>query len=102
MTKMDPPLEPYRGKFAFKNSDAAILRFPFPFPEDRYMYSVNIEPHVRSGPSDAYVRVFDVDEHYVAECKEREIVLAEDPARCQVLPHMMLAQWDTLELILPT
>jgi hypothetical protein len=100
MTKIDPPPESFRGKFAFKNSDAAILRFPFPFPEDRYMYSVNMEPHVRSGPSEAYVHVFDVDEHYVAECREREIVLAEDPGRCQVLPHMDPAQWDTLELIM--
>jgi hypothetical protein len=90
----------FRGKFAYRNSDEAILRFPFPFPEDKYMYSVNIEPHVKEGPSDVYRHVFDVDEHYVAECAERAIVLAEDPGRCQVLPHMMLAQWDTLELIM--
>jgi hypothetical protein len=100
MNTMYPTVEAFRGKFAFRNSDAAILRFPFPFPEDQYMYSVNMEPHVRSGPSDAYVRTFDVDEHYVAECHERAIVLAEDPGRCQVLPHMMLAQWDTLELLM--
>ncbi len=90
----------FRGKFAYRNSDEAILRFPFPFPEDKYMYSVNIEPHVAEGPSDAYRHVFDVDEHYVAECAERAIVLAEDPGRCQVLPHMMQAQWDTLELLM--
>jgi len=100
MSQMHPTVEAFRGRFTYRNSDAAILRFPFPFHEDRYMYAVNIEPHVRSGPSEAYVRVFDVDEHYVAECREREIVLAEDPARCQVLPHMMLAQWDTLELLM--
>ena len=64
------------------------------------MYSVNIEPHVPSGPSDVFAHVFDVDEHYVAECEERAIVLAEDPGRCQVLPHMMQAQWDTLELMM--
>jgi hypothetical protein len=100
MNQVYPTLEAFRGKFAFRNSDEAILRFPFPFPEDGYMYSVNIEPHVRGGPSPAYEHVFDVDEHYVAECKEREIVLNEDPSRCQVLPHMMLAQWDTLELLM--
>jgi hypothetical protein len=94
------PTQTFRGKFAFINSDKAILRFPFPFPEDQYMYSVNIEPHVMEGPTDVYSHVFDVDEHYADECRERALVLAEDPARCQVLPHMMLAQWDTLELIM--
>jgi hypothetical protein len=100
MTKLYPTLDAFRGKFAFRNSDEAILRFPFPFPEDRYMYSVNMEPHVREGPTAAYRTVFDVDEHYVAECREREIVLAEDPSRYQVLPHMMQGQWDTLELLM--
>ena len=100
MTETHASTDVYRGKFAFRNSDEAILRFPFPFPEDRYMYSVNIEPHVKDGPSDAYRHTFDVDEHYVAECRERAIVLAEDPARCQVLPHMDAAQWDTLELLM--
>jgi hypothetical protein len=28
------------------------------------------------------------------------LVLAEDALRCQVLPHMMDAQWDTLELLM--
>ena len=45
------PEETFRGDYSYRNSDAAILRFPFPFPEDKYMYSVNIEPHVRSGPA---------------------------------------------------
>ena len=94
------PEETFRGDYSYRNSDAAILRFPFPFPEDKYMYSVNIEPHVRSGPSDVYLRPFDVDEHYIAECRDRAITLERDPGRCQVLPHMMLAQWDTLELLM--
>lgn len=92
--------ETFRRDFSYRNSDAAILRFPFPFHEDEYMYSVNIEPHVRGGPTAAYANVFDIDEHYVAECRERALVLEQDPLRCQVLPHMMLAQWDTLELIM--
>jgi hypothetical protein len=94
------PEETFRGDYSYRNSDAAILRFPFPFPEDKYMYSVNIEPHVRSGPSDVFLRPFDVDEHYIAECRDRAITLERDPGRCQVLPHMMLAQWDTLELLM--
>jgi len=100
MNTMYSPSRAFREGFSYKNSDEAILRFPFPFPEDQYMYSVNMEPHVKEGPSDVFRHTFDVDEHYVAECSERAIVLAEDPARCQVLPHMMSAQWDTLELLM--
>ena len=67
------------------NGNKAILRFPFPFAEDAYMYSVNVAPHVRGGPSGpALDSAFDVDEHYVAECRERVIVLngIQAGARC--------------------
>ena len=94
------PDETFRDDFTFANSDQAILRFPFPFAEDRYMYGVNIEPHVRAGPSAAYEHVFDVDEHYIAECRERALVLHDHPERCLIMPHMMAAQWDTLELLM--
>ena len=94
------PKETFRDDFSYKNSDAAVLRFPFPFTEDKYMYSVNIEPHVKGGGSPTFEHAFDVDEHYIAECHERALVLEADPKRCQVLPHMMPAQWDTLELIM--
>lgn len=92
--------ERFRENFSYVNSDAGVLRFPFPFGEDKYMYSVNIEPHTRGGPTPAFAHAFDIDEHYVAECRERALVLADDPGRCQVLPHMMPAQWDTLELLM--
>lgn len=94
------PDETFRDEFRYSNSDEAILRFPFPFGEDSYMYAVNVEPHVRDGPTGAFRAAFDVDEHYVAECRERALVLEQDPNRCIVLPHMMAAQWDTLELIM--
>ncbi len=100
MTIQFKPEETFRDDFSYRNSDAAVLRFPFPFPEDAYMYSVNIEPHVPGGPSPAYDEPFDVDEHYVAECAERALVLERDPSRCKVLPHMLAAEWDTLELIM--
>ena len=35
----------FRGQFTYRNSPEAVRRFPFPFPEDDYMYSVNTEPH---------------------------------------------------------
>jgi hypothetical protein len=94
------PAETFRGDFSARNSDAAILRFPFPFHEDKYMYAVNIEPHVRGGPTAAYDAVFDLDEHYIGECEDRALTLIDDPLRCQVLSHMMDAEWDTLELLM--
>jgi len=92
--------ETFRDDFSFRNSPAAIARFPFPFYRDDYMYAVNIEPHVPGRPGSVFEHAFDVDEHYVAEMRERALVLAEDPLRCQSLPHMTLAGWDLLELIM--
>lgn len=94
------PDETFRGDYSYRNSEAAILRFPFPFPEDQYMYSVNMEPHQPKGESSVYAHAFDVDEHYIAECRDKAITLERDPGRCQVLPHMELAEWDTLELLM--
>jgi len=92
--------ETFRDDFTFRNSPRAIRRFPLPFVEDKYMYSVNIEPHA-PGPKGSITEFqFDVDEHYIGECKDREIVLNEDPLRYQALPHMMSAQWDVLELLM--
>lgn len=90
----------FRDDFTFRNSPAAIRRFPFPFDRDDYMYAVNIEPHVPGRPGSVFEHAFDVDEHYVSEMRDRALVLAEDPLRCQSLPHMTLAGWDLLELIM--
>ena len=93
--------ESFRDDFTFRNSPANIRRFPFPFSEDKYMYSVNIEPHVISGPEGGVFRnLIDVDEHFVSEMADRVMVLKEDPLRYQALPHLMPAQWDTLELLM--
>ncbi|HEX3847402.1 MAG TPA: DUF3445 domain-containing protein, partial [Steroidobacteraceae bacterium] len=92
--------ETFRDDFKYGNSPEAIRRFPLPFYEDNYMYSVNIEPH-SAGPKGSVTEFqFDVDEHYVAECRERELVLEKEPLRYQALPHMMSSQWDCLELIM--
>lgn len=92
--------ETFFQDFTYKNSPAAVKRFPFPFPEDDYMYSVNMEPHTSGRPGSVFEHMFDVDEHYVAEMRDRARVLADDPLRCQSLPHMTLAGWDLLELIM--
>ena len=48
------PLESYRNDFSFANSPAAIARFPFPFPDDHYLYSVNIEPATPGAPGSVF------------------------------------------------
>ena len=92
--------ETFYDDFTFRNSEWAIRRFPFPFHEDSYMYSVNLEPHLSLRPGSVFEKTFDVDEHYVSEMRDRARVLADDPLRCQSLPHMTLAGWDLLELIM--
>ena len=90
--------ETFRDDFTYRNSPAAIRRFPFPFDRDDYMYAVNLEPHVPGRKGSIFEHAFDVDEHYVAEMIDRAKVLAEDPLRCQSLPHMTLAGWSPVEL----
>jgi hypothetical protein len=92
--------ETFRDDFTFYNSPAAIRRFPFPFDRDEYMYAVNIEPHVPGPVGSATEFPIDIDEHYVAEVKERALVLRQDPLRCQSLPHMITAEWDLVELLM--
>lgn len=90
----------YHPPFNFRNSRQAIERFPFPFTEDSYLYSVNIEPAQAGQPGTIHEHWFDIDEHYQAEMAERARVLAADPARCLVMPHMQEAAWDTLQLLM--
>ena len=92
--------ETFRGDYSFHNSEWAIKRFPFPFHQDSYMYSVNMEQHSGGPAGSVFENRFDVDEHYVAEMEDRAMVLDDDPLRCQSLPHMSLAGWDLLELIM--
>ena len=94
------PAETFRDDFTYANSPEAIARFPFPFPEDEYRYSVNIEMATPGTPGSVFEHLFDIDEHYLGEIEERRIVLEEDPGRCRVLPHMAVAEWDALEMIM--
>lgn len=94
-------IQTFRDDFTYTNSQEAIQRFPFPFPEDEYRYSVNIEPHTpKDGPGSAYEHLFDVDEHYLSEMHERALVLDEMPERCLSMPHMDLAGWDMIERVM--
>lgn len=90
--------ETFRDDYKYSNSSDAIKRFPFPFAEDQYMYSVNIEPHSKGKQGSVCEFAFDVDEHYVAECSDKKITIDSDRGRYAALPHMMDAQWDFVEL----
>jgi hypothetical protein len=92
--------ETYRDDYTFFNTPQAVRRFPFPFHEDKYMYSVNIEPHVPGPKGSVYEFPIDIDEHYLSDMRDRAIVLKEDPLRCQSLPHMLTAEWDLVELLM--
>lgn len=100
MTLTFNPVESYREDFSFRNSAAAIRRFPFPFPQDQYQYSVNLEPATSRDPGSVFEHCFDIDEHYVSEMAERARVLELDPGRCLVMPHMQPAAWDALEMLM--
>lgn len=91
-------IQTFRDDFTYTNSLDAIRRFPFPFAEDEYRYSVNIEAHLpKGGEGSAYEKLFDVDEHYLSEMRERDLVLQEMPHRCMAMEHMDLACWDMIE-----
>jgi len=93
------PIQTFRDDFTFCNSKEAIERFPFPFPDDEYRYSVNIEPHQsKGGEGSVYEHFYDIDEHYLSEMAEREIVMEKRPSSCLMLPHMDLACWDFIDV----
>lgn len=77
-----------------------LLRtFPFPFPTETYRYSTNVEPAgtaVQTPVGRWGERVIDIDSEYEAELAERSRILAQDPSRCAVLPHMRAACWDVM------
>ena len=65
--------ETFRDDYTYSNSPREIKRFPFPFAEDQYMYSVNIEPHDKGKAGSVFEFELDIDEHYVAECIDKKI-----------------------------
>ncbi|NDK90576.1 DUF3445 domain-containing protein [Gordonia desulfuricans] len=73
--------------------------FPFPFPEDRYRYSTNVEPagEPRATPVGTWGdAIVDIDADYRHELDSRASILATDPSRHAVLPHMVPATWDAM------
>lgn len=95
---MTTTFEPAAGT-GVPSADDLIAGFPFPFPEDRYRYSTNVEP-ARTPVTTAAGRwgaaVVDIDSEYRAELDRRAMILAADPTRHAVLPHMVPAAWDAM------
>ena len=76
-----------------------VQTFPFPFAGDSYRYSTNVEPAgtaVVTPTGQWGERVVDVDSEYEHELVERARILADDPSRHTVLPHMRTACWDAM------
>lgn len=76
-----------------------VAGFPFPFPNETYRYSTNVEPARGAVPTPAGqwgTAVVDVDSEYAAELAERAEILRRDPSRYAVLPHMEVACWDAM------
>jgi dimethylamine monooxygenase subunit A len=80
-----------------------LAAFPFPFMADSYRYSANIEPAgtVAATAAGRWGRcVIDIDSEYRHELAERAQILAADPSRHAVLPHMRPACWDTMLVLM--
>ncbi|GAA2555055.1 heme-dependent oxidative N-demethylase family protein [Mycolicibacterium diernhoferi] len=76
-----------------------IHTFPFPFAADTYRYSTNVEPAgsaVHTPVGCWGERIVDVDSEYENELAQRAAILAADPSRSAVLPHMRPACWDAM------
>ncbi|SBS79187.1 conserved hypothetical protein [uncultured Mycobacterium sp.] len=76
-----------------------VASFPFPYTGDSYRYSTNIAPAgavVATATGQWGQRVVDIDSEYGHEIAERRRILADDPSRHAVLPHMRVACWDTM------
>ncbi|MCX2932233.1 DUF3445 domain-containing protein [Mycobacterium sp. CVI_P3] len=80
-----------------------VASFPFPYTTDSYRYSTNIAPAggaVETATGQWGQRVVDIDSEYLGEIAERRRILAADPTRHAVLPHMRVACWDTMLLLM--
>ncbi len=83
---------------------AQVARFPFPFRADTHRYAVDVEPARRPVPTAAGTwgtGLLDLDDDAALDLALRREVLAADPGRCAVLPHMRVACWDALTTLLP-
>ena len=80
-----------------------VASFPFPYTADSYRYSTNISPAavvIDTATGQWGRRVVDIDSEYAHEIADRRRILASDPSRHAVLPHMRVACWDTMVVLM--
>ncbi|GAA1141472.1 heme-dependent oxidative N-demethylase family protein [Nesterenkonia lutea] len=80
-----------------------VRTFPFPFPQDIYRYSTNVEragAAVETPAGQWGESVVHIDSEYAHELGERQAILGRDPSRMQVLPHMRASAWDAMLTIM--
>lgn len=78
---------------------ARLDRFPFPFRDDTYRYSTNVEPARGAQETAAGLwgdRILEIDDGYARELELRARILSSDPTRAATAPHMRAAEWDAL------
>ncbi|MGY1661482.1 heme-dependent oxidative N-demethylase family protein [Geodermatophilus sp. SYSU D00705] len=84
-------------------SDLSRLPWPFAPGERAFRYAVNVEPARRrvETPAGSWgAHVVDLGDDYEEQMRMRRELLARDPGRRQVLPHMEPACWDMLLYLL--
>lgn len=91
---------PFHPPFGLQQSAVALTRFPFPFLEDQYVHSVNLEPVVPGPGGSVIEHPMDLDEHYAAEMIERARVLARNPQRALEPPEHRDACWEACGFIM--
>ncbi|EHI47132.1 hypothetical protein OPAG_03940 [Rhodococcus opacus PD630] len=80
-------------------SDLTCLPWPFPAGDETFRYAVNVEPAPRYTPTLAGGwgrHVVDLGLEYVPMMQLKREILAKDPGRVQILPHMIPACWDVM------
>lgn len=80
-----------------------VRTFPFPFPQDTYRYSTNVErasEAVETAAGQWGDSVVHIDSEYLHELAQRQAILSRDPSRMQVLPHMRASAWDAMLTIM--
>lgn len=80
-------------------SPERLSAFPFPFAADTYRYGTELAPAGTVVPTATGRwghRTVDIDGEYESELTERASILAADPSRHAVLPHMRPAAWDAM------
>lgn len=87
----------------FRSAPDLVRGFPFPFPNEIYRYSTNVEPAPAAVPTPAGqwgAAAVDVDSEYRHELDERAAILRRDPSRYALLPHMDVAAWDAMLVLM--